>query len=116
MKIKLLGLLFITLMLGTAVSNAADVSFTDTDPAEGSLVANCTVDVIGGFAISGTGTVTSTLFPAPENLTLLTGSSTLPAGGGSINDTGILAPSGFTWHTVPNSGGADGGHCRGFSP
>lgn len=107
MKTKLLGLMSIALMAGATVSNAADVSFIYTDSAEGNLIANFTVDVVSGLAVSGTGTVTSTLFASPDNLTLVTGNSTLPAGGGSINFTHSPVPSGFTWHTVPGSGGAD---------
>lgn len=107
MKTTLLGLVSIALMAGATVSNASTASFEYTDPAEGNLVALFTVNVVGGLATSGTGTVTSTLFSGTDNLTLVTASSTLPAGGGSINPTGVPGPSGFTWHGVPGSGGAD---------
>jgi hypothetical protein len=104
---KLVGLLLIALMAGPALSNAATVAFTYSDPTEGNLVANFTLDVVNGYAVSGTGTATSTLFSGPENLTLLTATSTLPAGAGSINFTNNPPPSGFTWHTVPGSTGPD---------
>jgi hypothetical protein len=107
MKAELLGLMSIVLLAAATVSNATEVSFSYTDSSEGNLIANFTVNVVSGLAVSGSGTATSTLFSGPENLTLVTGSSTLPSGGGSINDTGVPGPSGFTWHTVPGSGGAD---------
>jgi hypothetical protein len=107
MKATLLGLASMALMVGATVSNASSESFEYTDPAEGNLVAFFTVNVAGGLATSGTGTVTSTLFSGTDNLTLVTASSTLPPGGGSINPTGVPGPSGFTWHTVPGSTGPD---------
>jgi hypothetical protein len=107
MKTKLLGLMSIALMAGTTVSNAADVSFVYADSAEGNLVADFTVDVVGGYAISGSGTITSSLLAGPEDLTLLPYNGTLPAGDGSINVTNSPVTNGFTWHTVPGSGGAD---------
>jgi len=63
--------------------------------------------VVGGNAVSGTGTITSTLLSGPENLSLVTASSTMPAGAGSINVTNTPVPGGFTWHTVPGSTGPD---------
>jgi hypothetical protein len=107
MKTKLLGLMSIALTVATAVSSASTVSFEYTDPAEGNLVAYFTLNVTSGLATSGTGTITSSLFSGTDTLRLLTASSTLPPGGGSINSTGIPGPSGFTWHTVPGSSGPD---------
>jgi hypothetical protein len=107
MKVGFASLITAVLIGGATVASAQDVSFTYSDPAEGNLVANFTVDVEGGLAVSGSGTITSSLISGTDDLTLITASSTLPAGGGSINPTGVPGPSGFTWHTVPGSGGAD---------
>lgn len=107
MKLGYAGLMVAALISGATVANAQDISFTYTDPAEGNLVADFTLDVVSGLAVSGSGTITSSLIPGTDNLTLITASSTLPAGGGSINPTGAPGPSGFTWHTVPGSTGPD---------
>jgi len=107
MNSKLLGFVSIALMAGATVSNAGNVSFSYSDPTEGDLIANFTVDVVGGYAISGSGTITSSLLVGPENLTLLTYNGSLPAGAGSINVTNIPVLNGFTWHTVPGSSGPD---------
>jgi hypothetical protein len=95
------------LVSGATAASAQDISFTYSDPAEGNLVANFTLDVVGGLAVSGSGTVTSSLISGTDDLTLITSSSTLPAGGGSINPTGVPGPSGFTWHSVPGATGPD---------
>ncbi len=107
MKTKLLGLLSIALLAGTTVANATDVSFVYTDSTEGNLVADFTVDVVGGYAISASGTITSSLLAGPENLTLLPYNGSLPAGDGSINVTNTPVTNGFTWHTVPGASGPD---------
>ena len=107
MNSKLLGFVSIALMAGATVSNAGSVSFTYSDPTEGGLIANFTVDVVGGYAISGSGTITSSLLAGPEDLTLLAYNGSLPAGAGSINVTNNPVLNGFTWHTVPGSSGPD---------
>jgi hypothetical protein len=91
------------------ISAFADtLSFSYSNAADGNLVADFTLDIVNGYAVSGTGTVTSTaLGGATDTLTLLPYNGTLPAGDGSINVTNNPVANGFTWHTVPGSGGAD---------
>jgi hypothetical protein len=86
---------------------ADTLSFTYTDAADGNLVADFSIDVVNGYAVSGTGTVTSTLLGATDTLNLVTFNSTLPAGDGGINVTNTPVTNGFTWHTVPGSTGPD---------
>ena len=92
-------------------AHATQESFTYFSASAGGLSANFTVDVIGGVALSGTGTVSSASFPGTYNLSLLSASSVLPSGNGSINPTPAMPAyglgSGFTWHGVTGSGGAD---------
>jgi PEP-CTERM motif len=111
MKDRLIGLMSIVVLAGPIVANADSLSFTYSNSSEANVSASFTVNVVGGLAQSGTGTITSTLWSGTEHLTLLTPSSTLPAGAGSINPTPGTPPydlgSGFTWHTVPGSSGPD---------
>jgi hypothetical protein len=114
---NIVRLMAATMLLGVAASpaSASPVSFTFLDAAMGNLTAHFTVDVVGGLAVSGTGTITSSLASFSGNtydLLLLTASSgPLGAGNGSINPTPGTPPydngSGFTWHGVTGSGGAD---------
>lgn len=111
MNKMLLGLMCIALLAGPTPANATLESFHYFSASAGGLSADFTVDVVGGLALSGTGTASSTSFLGTYNLTLLTASSTLPSGNGSINPTpgspSYDLGSGFTWHGVTGSGGAD---------
>ena len=110
MKNRFLVLLSTGLLGTLAVANpaAADVlSFMYTNPADGNLTANFTIDVEGGYAVSGTGFVTSSLLGGTDTLNLVTYQTMLPAGDGSINVTNNPVTNGFTWHTVPGGTGAD---------
>jgi hypothetical protein len=111
MNKMLLGLVSIALLAWPTLANATSESFHYFSASAGGLTADFTVDVVGGLALSGTGTVSSTSFLGTYNLILLTASSTLPAGNGSITPTpgspSYDLGSGFTWHGVTGSGGAD---------
>jgi len=112
MKTKLVVTLFACgLLAGPTLANAAQESFNYYSASAGGLSANFTVDVVGGLALSGTGSISSTSFAGTYNLTLLTASSTLPSGNGGINPTpgspSYDLGSGFTWHGFTGSGGAD---------
>jgi hypothetical protein len=86
MKTKLLGLIYLALLTGPAIAAADQVyDFTYTD---GGVSATGTLDVSGGQAVSGTGTITSsTYLGGSESLTLVTlstpGVSNL--GGGNLS-------------------------------
>ena len=107
----LLRLMSIALLAGPTLANAMPESFDYFSASAGGLSADFTVDVVGGLALSGAGTLSSLSFPGTYNLTLLTASSTLPSGNGGINPTPSTPSyglgSGFTWHGVTGSGGAD---------
>ena len=110
MKIGFMALLSAGLLGALAVGNpaAAEVlSFTYTNAADGNLTANFTINVVGGYAVSGTGMVTSSFLAGTDTLDLVTYQTTLPAGDGSINVTNIPVTNGFTWHTVPGGSGPD---------
>jgi len=97
-------------MLAMSAASAAPESFQYFSASAGNITADFTVDVVGGVAVSGSGSFSSTALGSFD-LLLLTSSSVLPAGDGSINPTpgspaGDLG-SGFTWHGVAGSGGAD---------
>src|SRR5664279_147259 len=51
---------------------ATVLSFTYTNAADGNLTANFTIDVVGGYAVSGTGTVTSSFLSGTDTLNLVT--------------------------------------------
>jgi hypothetical protein len=111
LKRNLTPLMSFALMAGLALANPAyaddPLSFTYTNAADGNLVANFTIDVVGGYAVSGTGTVTSSFLTGTNTLNLVTYQTVLPAGDGSINVTNSPVTNGFTWHGVAGSGGAD---------
>jgi len=107
-----------TMLVGLALSltlalpaQAAQESFTYFSASAGGLSADFTVDVVGGVALSGSGTLSSAAFLGAYNLTLLSANSSLPSGNGSINPTpgtpSYGLGTGFTWHGVTGSGGAD---------
>jgi len=110
MNTRLCASLAMALIMGSTISNASVVDFTYQDFSQGNLVANFALNVVNGIAQSGTGTIASTLLPGTDNLTLLTASSTLPAGAGQISSSGAPNPNPlgiFTWQGVANSGGAN---------
>lgn len=107
MTSKVLGLLATaTLLASPVLSTAATQSFTYVDPSDGgaTLTAMFTIDVEAGQAVSGTGSLISSLFAGTDTLTLLTASSILPSGNGRINPNGSGV---FTWQGVPLTGGAN---------
>ena len=110
MKSGFLALLSAGLSAALAFANSASaevLSFTYTNAADGNLSANFTINIVGGYAVSGTGMVTSSFLSGTDTLNLVTYQTTLPAGDGSINVTNSPVTNGFTWHTVPGGTGAD---------
>jgi hypothetical protein len=110
MKRGFLALLSAGLLGTLAFANpaaASVLSFTYTNAADGNLSANFSIDVVGGYAVSGTGMVTSSFLSGTDTLDLVTYQTNLPAGDGSINVTNNPVTNGFTWHTVPGGTGAD---------
>jgi hypothetical protein len=84
MKMKLVGLVSIALMSGATLANAAEVSFDYTN---GTLAAMGVLNVVGGQALSGSGTISGGGLTGTESLTLVTLST--PAvhdlGGGNLS-------------------------------
>ena len=105
----LMGLMSIALLAGSTLANAGSLESFNYNSSSAGVTANFTVDVLNNLAQSGTGTVSFN--SGVYGLTLLTASSILPSGNGGINPTpgypSYDLGSGFTWHGVTGSGGAD---------
>ncbi|MBV8503426.1 MAG: hypothetical protein JO006_17115 [Paucibacter sp.] len=104
---------FLALALAPAAALAGTETFAYLSTSA-DVQASFSVYVAGGVAQSGQGTISSLdglNFGGVYGLTLLTSNSQLPAGNGGINPTpnspSYGLGSGFTWHGVTGSGGAD---------
>jgi hypothetical protein len=106
----MLGWISVALLLAPTMANATSESFQYFSASAGNISADFTVDVTGGVAQDGTGSFSSATL-GNFGLTLLTASSVLPGGNGSINPTpgspSYDLGSGFTWQAVTGSGGAN---------
>ena len=96
MKINLPGMLLMGLLVGPTMA-AADTVY-DWSWTGGGISAAGTLDVLGGYVQSATGTVTGGGLSAPESLSLITRTS--PLGGGSTSDPVNPDPSSFTFKTA----------------
>lgn len=110
MKRNLLGLVATALagaLLAADPAAAQSVlSFTYTDSA-GAIDANFTLDVSGGNATFASGTITSSQFTGTDTISLITNTTVLPAGSGTINNLGCGLPSCVTWANIPGTGGTN---------
>jgi hypothetical protein len=112
MNKKLVGLVSIALLAGPTLANATQESFHFFSASAGGLSADFTVDVVGGLALNGTGSLSSTSFSGAYTLSLVTAStSPVPGGSGQINASPSVPSyglgSGFTWQNMHGTGGAN---------